>query len=343
MKREHKPVVIWLGFICFMVFIMVVVGGVTRLTHSGLSMVEWRPLIGIIPPIGEAQWMDVFTKYKQFPEYKLVNAGMSLDEFKAIFYWEYGHRVLGRVIGMVFFFPWLVFLLQKRFDRVLNIKLVGLFILGGLQGVLGWYMVKSGLVNDPSVSHFRLASHLSLAFIIIAVAQWIMLSIIHPERKRNDASLKFQKWTIVLTLLTGLQIVYGAFVAGLKAGFAYNTFPKMNDEWLPSVAFDLIPLWINFVENHALVQFVHRVIAWVLFAAVLVFFFTVRKQILSIRQKRSVYLMTLMVMLQFGLGVWTLLAGVPVALGAIHQGGACVLFILLIYVIHSFSGSKNTI
>ncbi len=343
MKTEHKPIVIWLGFICFMVFMMVVVGGVTRLTHSGLSMVEWKPLIGAIPPIGEAQWMDVFNKYKQFPEYKLINKGMSLDAFKSIFYWEYGHRVLGRLVGVVFFFPWLVFLLQKRMDRKLNLKLIGLFGLGGMQGLMGWYMVKSGLIENPGVSHYRLAAHLSLAFLIIAVALWIMMDLLNPKLIRNVAGQKLRKFSIAIAAITCVQIVYGAFVAGLKAGFAYNTFPKMNHEWLPSVAFDLAPFWLNFVENHALVQFIHRVMAWLLLVMILSFWSIAKKQELSLRQKRSVNLMTLMIVLQFVLGVWALVSGVPVSLGTIHQGGACIFLILLIYVIHSFGGKRNTV
>jgi cytochrome c oxidase assembly protein subunit 15 len=343
MKKEHKPVIIWLGLICLMVFLMVIVGGVTRLTHSGLSMVEWRPLIGIIPPFGEAQWMEVFNKYKQFPEYQKINIGMTLSEFKGIFYWEYGHRVLGRLVGMVFFFPWVIFLIQKRIERKLNLKLLLLFILGGSQGLLGWYMVKSGLVNDPNVSHYRLASHLGLAFIICGYGFWIMMDLMNPNQIKNEAAKSMRIWALVITALTSVQIVYGAFVAGLKAGFMYNTFPKMNGEWIPSVAFDLSPFILNFLENHAMVQFMHRVVAWLLLFSVLAFFFVARTKNLSVRQARSILFMMLMVIIQFALGVWTLLATVPVSLGATHQAGACVFFIIMIYVIHSFSGSKNTI
>lgn len=340
MDKKLRPVVVWLLVICLMVIMMVVVGGVTRLTHSGLSMVDWKPIVGIIPPIGETEWLTTFAKYKQFPQYKLVNTGMSLSDFKAIFFWEYMHRVLGRLIGMVFFFPWIVFLFQKRLSKKLNRKCMGLFFLGGLQGLMGWYMVMSGLVNDPSVSHYRLAAHLSLALLILVCGAWLIFDISLVNKNTSKQS-KLRRLVVSLFTLTIIQIIWGAFVAGLKAGFQFNTFPKMNGDWIPVVAFDKTPMVLNFLENTAGVQFVHRVIGWVLFFGVISFYVYSQKFRLSKNQKVGNVLLLGMVLIQFTLGVMTLVMGVPVFMGALHQLGAAVLLVIITFVLHSYSNNAE--
>lgn len=224
-----RSIIIWLVFVCLMIFAMVIIGGITRLTDSGLSMVEWKPLMGAIPPLTEAEWLRVFDLYKQYPEYQKVNSGMELSEFKFIFFWEYFHRLFGRLIGVVFFIPYVYFLFKKKIEKKLNKKLFIAFILGGLQGLMGWYMVKSGLIDRPDVSHFRLAAHFGLALTIIGYIFWIILGQINFS---NQKLIYYPKlfWSLaILLVILSVQIIYGAFVAGLDAGLAYNTFPTMGD------------------------------------------------------------------------------------------------------------------
>ena len=309
---DRRRVAAWLFLCAAMVFAMVVVGGVTRLTHSGLSMVEWQPLVGALPPLSQADWQALFLKYQQTPEFRLVNHAMELEGFKAIFWWEYFHRLLGRTIGLVFFLPFVFFLAKRILDRALVWKLAGILLLGALQGALGWYMVKSGLVDDPRVSHFRLTAHLGVALAIFAAEMWIALDLLLPGR--NHAG-RFEKALPVLVFLMALS---GGMVAGLRAGFAYNSFPLMNGHLVPPEAFMLEPWWKNFLYNMAAVQLVHRGLLWVLSISIPILWWRGRGTL-------AANALLAAFVLQATLGISTLLLEVPVALAAAHQAGAVLL------------------
>ena len=324
----------WLFACCVMVFATMVVGGVTRLTHSGLSIVEWQPLIGALPPLSEAHWLELFARYRQTPEFRLVNHDMTLGGFKFIFWWEWAHRLSGRLIGVVFLFPYLWFLVGGRLRGALAAKVFGFFILGGLQGAMGWYMVQSGLVDDPRVSHYRLTAHLGLAFVIFGLMGWTALDLLQPRAKVGASpaptlTLRLGAWLVALVFI---MVLSGALVAGIRAGLAYNTFPLMNGDFLPPETFMLEPLWQNFFTNMATVQFDHRMLAWLLMGLIPWFSWRVWNETPAART--AVVLLTLWLATQAGLGIATLLLQVPVALGAAHQAGAMVLFGLLIYANH---------
>jgi len=320
----------WLLFCAAVVYLMIVVGGITRLTQSGLSMVEWDPIMGIIPPIGEAAWMDVFNKYRQSPEYLKINAGMSLDAFKGIFYWEYGHRVLGRVIGMIYFVPLVFFLIKGMVPKQWYVRLFSLFILGGLQGLMGWYMVKSGLVDVPHVSQYRLTAHLGLALIIFTCMLWYALDFLRGEKKTNQASSAYLISTTVVVAVVFIMMLSGGFVAGTKAGFIINTFPTMNGQWVPEGWLAMTPVWLNMFENPVAIQFIHRCIAVVVVIAVVASF------VLSLQQKfKTGNTWVLLAMIaQVMLGISALVMKVPVALGAGHQAGAVALLSAALYAAH---------
>lgn len=344
MKKEHKSVVIWLFLGCFLVAAMVVIGGITRLTHSGLSMVDWNLFIGAIPPLNESEWNETFNQYKQFPEYKLKHFHFTLEEFKGIFFWEYLHRLLGRFIGLVFLIPFLIFWKQGRFDKKTLNNLWVIFALGGLQGFLGWFMVKSGLTKDPEVSHYRLATHLITAFSLYCYIFWVALKFMFPNQQKLNSSLEgVKKLGTPLLIITVLQIIYGAFVAGLKAGLVYNTWPKMGTEWIAeSVTYMITQTGlISFADNMASVQFVHRNLALVVFFFVAYIFAKARVLNLNKYQRQSVNFIMLMVLIQFALGVFTLILAVPVSLGVLHQIGALALLSGIIYFIFHFQ--KETI
>jgi cytochrome c oxidase assembly protein subunit 15 len=319
--KDRRQIAAWLLACAALVFLIVLVGGVTRLTRSGLSIVEWQPLIGAIPPLGEAHWQELFAKYRETPEFRLVNHDMTLAGFKTIFWWEYVHRLLGRLIGLAFFLPFLYFLWKGRIDKPLAWKLFGIFLLGGLQGALGWFMVKSGLVDDPRVSHFRLTAHLGVAMAIFAAQLWLALSLLH---KRD----LFSKAALALPFIIFLMALTGGMVAGLRAGYAYNTFPLMDGHFVPPEILSLEPWWQNFFYNMATVQFVHRGFFWLL--AVLV-------PLAWWRERGAPWAHALMAafVLQASLGITTLLLRVPVALGAAHQGGAVLLFAAALWYAHS--------
>jgi heme a synthase len=315
---------------------MVVVGGITRLTHSGLSMVEWQPIVGAIPPLDQAQWQDVFEKYQRTPEYQKVNRGMSLDEFKGIFWWEYFHRLLGRAIGVVFFVPLVYFIIRSRIDAALARRLSLIFILGALQGALGWYMVKSGLVDDPRVSQYRLAAHLGMAFLIYAAMLWTALGLLTPERISPDPHRRrLHQYAIALSVLIFVMVLSGALVAGIHAGRAYNTFPLMNGHLVPPEYLMLTPWYENFFSNMATVQFDHRLIAWLLFFTIPLFWFATRKVALSNQARLASNLLPVALGLQIALGISTLLLVVPVALAAAHQAGAMLLFTIALWTAHA--------
>ncbi len=336
-SSPRRQIAVWLIVCCAMVFATLVVGGVTRLTHSGLSIVEWQPLIGVIPPLDLAQWQEVFLKYQQTPEYQHVNHGMSLDEFKAIFWWEYVHRLVGRGIGLVFLLPFVYFVAARRIDRVLAPKLVGMFVLGGLQGAMGWYMVKSGLVDDPRVSQYRLAAHLGLAFLIFAAMWWVALDLLARRAQTAvtaDGLRSLRRFAAALAALIFVMVLSGAFVAGLHAGLAFNTFPLMNGYVVPPDILLLEPWYVNFFGNIATVQFDHRLIAWALAFAVPWFWMRSRTADLAPRARLACNALLVVLALQIGLGIATLLHMVPVPLAAAHQAGAMILFGTVLWVNH---------
>ena len=335
-SSTRRQIAVWLFVCCAMVFATLVVGGVTRLTHSGLSIVEWQPIVGTLPPLDQAEWEATFDKYKQTPEYQKVNHRMEVEEFKGIFWWEYWHRVLGRSIGLVFFVPFLYFLLRRKVEAQLVPKLIGIFILGGLQGAMGWYMVKSGLVDDPRVSQYRLTAHLSLAFLIFTAMFWVALGLL-AERSRSAGNAllrQLQRIGLGLALLVFYMIVSGGFVAGIRAGKAYNTFPLMNGQVVPDEIFLIDPWYLNFFNNMATVQFDHRLGAWLLAFLVPWMWIKLRGASVSPRVRLAANLLLLALAAQIALGIATLLWAVPVALGATHQGGALVLFAVVLWLNH---------
>ena len=332
LETSHKRrIAVWLFVCCLMVYAMVILGGVTRLTGSGLSMVEWDPIFGILPPLDQANWDETFSLYQQSPEYRKINIGMDLDGFKRIYWFEYSHRVLGRTIGTVFLLPFLFFLIKGWINRPLVPKLVTMFVLGGLQGLLGWYMVKSGLVDNPHVSQYRLTAHLGLAILIYAYMFHVALGLWLGERRSMSTPAGLRLATTLLAGLVFITILSGGFVAGLKAGFAYNTFPLMDGRWIPEAIFMQQPLWRNFFENIATVQFEHRLLAMLVFFSVILLWMAARRFKLAAAVSTGLHLMLAAVVLQVSLGISTLLLHVPVALAATHQAGALLLFTLVLY------------
>jgi len=320
----------WLLFCAIVVYVMIVVGGITRLTESGLSMVDWKPIVGIIPPIGEQAWLAEFKQYQSSPEYLLVNKGMSLDEFKNIFYWEYGHRVLGRVIGLIYFIPLVFFLVKGMVPKQWYRRLFALFILGAVQGLMGWYMVKSGLVDVPEVSQYRLTAHLGLALIIFAAMLWFAMDFLRGEQHSGKASPAYLKSTATVVVVVLIMMLSGGFVAGTKAGYIFNTFPTMGGHWVPNgwLAFD--PWWMNLFENPVMIQFVHRCIAVLVFITVAASFVIAMKQ----RFKTANSLVLIIMFVQVLLGISTLVLKVPLALGAAHQAGAVALLAAALFAAH---------
>ncbi len=326
----------WLFTVAFMVFAMVVLGGITRLTHSGLSMVEWRPVTGWLPPMSEALWEEVFSKYRAFPEYNERNLGMTLSEFKGIFWFEFLHRLWGRVIGLAFFLPFLFFLVKGWMNRPLIMHSAALLTLGGLQGGLGWFMVKSGLVDRPDVSQYRLAAHLCLALIIYGYLIWVGLSTC-TESKPSTLPVNVRNasfWLISLIFVTAFS---GALVAGLDAGLTYNTFPLMDGGVIPNGYLDMVPWYLNFFESIPAVQFNHRVLAVLTFFSIVLTWFFARQHNLSCVQRRAANFLMVMVCIQVGLGITTLLLAVPVSFAALHQAGAVILLGVSVWVAHSFA------
>jgi cytochrome c oxidase assembly protein subunit 15 len=335
-NNPHKSIIIWLLTGCFLIYLMVVIGGITRLTHSGLSMVEWNMIIGSMPPTSEADWVIPFEKYKQSPEYQIINNQFSLEEFKSIYWWEFIHRMLGRTIGVVFLIPFFYFLMKKKFDKPLLNKMLVLLALGALQGFLGWFMVKSGLQKEPHVSHYRLATHLISAFTVFGFTFWYALGLLYSkaieETELNKKVMRLSKFMFAVIVV---QIIYGAFVAGLKAGLFYNTFPSMGREFFPETIFAYDPFWKNFFENPAGVQFVHRYLAYFVVVVVVFVWESTRKMKLTTLQRKASNVMVGVVFVQFLLGIITLLFSVPVVMGVLHQTGAFVLFASALFFMHS--------
>jgi cytochrome c oxidase assembly protein subunit 15 len=343
--KDDKAIATWLLICCATIFCMVVVGGVTRLTGSGLSMVQWAPLMGVLPPLSEAEWQHTFELYQQYPEYQKINYHMNVDDFKSIFWLEYWHRILGRIIGLLFFIPMVYFIARKKVRRGLTPKLVTMFILGGLQGLMGWYMVKSGLVSDPHVSQYRLTAHLGLAVIIYAYIFWVAIGLILPH-KDDDAAPVSGKVHLASWLLLSLVFITamsGGFVAGLKAGFAYNTFPLMGGRWIPEGILAMQPVWHNFFENVATVQFQHRLLAISLLILIPWFWFAAIKNNPTPRLKVGLHLMLLMIVAQVALGISTLLLNVPLSLAAAHQAGMVLLISVMLYVTHQIHQHRQAV
>ena len=334
--RESRAVIAWLALCCALVFAMVVVGGVTRLTHSGLSITEWQPIVGTLPPLSAGDWNDAFAKYQLTPEFRDVNHAMTLAEFKRIFWWEYAHRLLGRVIGLVFVVPYVWFLARGRIPGRLAWPLAGVFMLGGLQGAVGWLMVQSGLVDDPRVSPFRLTAHLGLAFAIFGAMLWIALSLAYPARAKAPATNRaaLRRFAGIVAALVFVMVLSGGFVAGIRAGFAYNTFPLMQGHVVPPELMLLEPWWKNLFWNMATVQFDHRVLAWLLAAAVPLLWWRVRRAGVPRARAPATALVT-MLAVQVSLGIATLVNVVPLPLAALHQAGAVITFGLALGVVHA--------
>ncbi|MBI2311691.1 MAG: COX15/CtaA family protein [Betaproteobacteria bacterium] len=335
-QTSRNQVAAWLLVCCALVFTMVVVGGVTRLTHSGLSIVEWQPLVGTLPPLNDAQWQETFEKYKLTPEYRKVNLGMSVEAFKGIFWLEFFHRLLGRAIGLAFFLPFLYFLARRRVDGPLAWKLAGIFVLGGLQGAMGWYMVASGLVDDPRVSQYRLTAHLGIAFVIYAAMFRVALGLLNPRATGSFAPsrVRLRRFSLALTALVFVMVLTGGFVAGIRAGFAYNTFPLMNGHVIPPEILMIDPWYLNFFNNMATVQFDHRLIAWLLAVLVPWFWWRARNADLPPRTRVAADILLAALVIQIALGISTLLLVVPIPLAAAHQAGALALFTAVLWVNH---------
>lgn len=321
---RQNAVAVWLTACAVMVIGMVVLGGATRLTRSGLSIVEWQPIVGTLPPLNDADWNATFDKYKQTPEYKLVNQGMSLDAFKGIFWWEYFHRLVGRAIGFVFLLPLLYFWWRGAITRPLFRVLLGIFVMGGLQGFMGWYMVSSGLVDEPAVSPFRLTAHLLLAIAIFGAMWWTALGLWYPRAGgTTNSGLRRLSW--IVTFLVLYMVTTGGFVAGIHAGLSFNTFPLMSGYVVPPEILMMQPWWKNFFYNMATVQFDHRLGAWTLAVVVPWLFWRIRTSATDARTKRAAVLLFAMLAVQVTLGITTLLWFVPVPLAVLHQTGAVLL------------------
>ncbi len=329
----NRAVELWLWSVAALVFAMIVVGGATRLTDSGLSITEWKPILGAIPPLSDADWQVAFEKYKQIPEYHLVNKGMALEAFKTIFWWEWGHRFLGRIIGLAFALPLVALWAAGRLRAGLAPKLVGVLALGGLQGAFGWYMVSSGLSERVDVSQYRLALHLTTAFTIFAALIWLALD---ERRARHPAaggyaSRSVQRLAVALTVLVFAQVILGAFVAGLKAGLVYNTWPSMDGQWFPSDYWAANPAYLSFFESHAAAQFNHRLSAYVLILAVLAQLWIVIRQPAGAAVQRTTIILCAAVFAQMVIGILTLLSHVPLHLGLLHQGGGALVLVIAVW------------
>jgi cytochrome c oxidase assembly protein subunit 15 len=334
--HPHKPIALWLFGCCLMVMLVVWIGGITRLTESGLSIVEWKPVAGILPPMGEVAWQEEFIKYQKSPEYQKVNHGMSLPEFKKIFALEYAHRLIARLIGVVFLLPFLYFAFRKQLSKSLLMKFSAIFLLGGVQGAIGWLMVKSGLQHDPSVSQYRLALHLGTGFLIYGLLLWNALTLWGTgEKMQTPVAGHVITVNRVLLGVIFLQVLSGALVAKLHAGLIYNSFPLMDGRWIPQGMWILQPWFKNLCENVTTVQFFHRTMAGIVLILTVSVFAAVQRLGNNKSIKMAVNLVMLMVLVQISLGIATLLAAVPIALASLHQVGALLLFSLALNSLHT--------
>jgi cytochrome c oxidase assembly protein subunit 15 len=334
--RSLRPIGLWLFSVAALCFAIAVVGAVTRLTESGLSMTEWKPLLQDIPPITRAGWEHVFALYQQSPQYRLINNGMSLEEYQGIFWWEWAHRLIAQLIGVAFALPFFYFLIRRRLPRRLIPYLIGLFVLGGMQGLMGWLMVASGLVDRPSVSHYRLAAHLSLDLTIYALTLWTAFFVFRPRVTASApvAMLKpLRKHTIVGIVMLATTMLWGAFTAGLRAGLLYNTFPLMGGGIAPPDLLAMHPVIANFVENPGAVQFVHRMLAMTTGLVLLGLALRLRAPAIVAELRKTATVLFAVVALQIALGIETVLNLVPVWLGAIHQANAIFLLGIMVRIL----------
>jgi len=329
----------WLILCAAMILLMVIIGGITRLTESGLSITEWRPIEGVLPPLTLAQWHDAFIHYQAIPQFHAIHAGMSLEQFKGIFFWEYLHRLWGRLIGIVFLLPFLYFLARRQIVRGLWPKLALIFVLGALQGLLGWYMVESGLAHRIEVSQYRLAAHLFAAIVIYGAILWVAFDLLWPVpapvTTRDVGGRGLRRALDLILLLVAVTLIAGAFVAGLRGGSIYNTFPLMGDHFMPGEYAAMAPLWRNWFENPASAQFDHRVLAETTWLAIMLIWGFGRGRVAGPR-RRALDLVAAMATLQVGLGIATLLTVVALPLGVAHQAGAVLLITATLYARHRF-------
>lgn len=335
----ERAVGLWLLGLAGMVLVQVMLGAVTRLTDSGLSIMEWRPIMGAIPPLGDAEWHRVFALYQQIAEYQQVNAGMSLEAFKSIFWWEYFHRLWGRLIGVAFLLPFLWFWARGHVRGRRATRLLAIFALGGLQGLMGWIMVESGFADRTDVSQYRLVAHLLLALAIYAALLWSALDLLHPVRQQADHRILRRHGWIMIAVIT-LETALGGFVAGLDGGFVYNTFPMMGEHWIAPDLFFQSPWWINFFENPVTAQFLHRLTAGFVAIALITLVVRARRVDLDPTLKRRFYYLPFGLLGQAALGIATLLLVVPLPLAVAHQAGAFVLLSLGLYALHGLRRAK---
>ncbi len=326
--RHVRALRIWLGIVAFLIFAMILVGGATRLTDSGLSITEWQPIIGAIPPLSDAHWQEAFDAYKTIPEYSQVNQGMSLDGFKTIYWWEWAHRFLGRFIGVVFLLPFIGFWIAGYIPRTLMPRLLGLFVLGGLQGALGWYMVKSGLVDRVDVSQYRLTAHFGVAVLIFGYTVWLMLGLGADRRHRFGAPAVI---AALVLLLVFVQLLAGALVAGIDGGLGFNTWPLMNGAFIPNGLGQASPWYLNLFENPLTVQFDHRMLGYAVVVATILQAVWLALKDAGQQYVGSALTLAVLALLQATLGVWTLLLAVPIQLGLAHQAGAILVFAVALY------------
>jgi cytochrome c oxidase assembly protein subunit 15 len=337
-RADDRAVAIWLFIVAAMIFVMVVIGGITRLTESGLSITEWKPLSGALPPLDESTWQHEFDLYKQIPEFQKRHPDMTLEEFRGIFWWEYTHRLWGRLIGAVFAAGGLWLLIRHRIRPALRLRLFGLFLLGGLQGALGWFMVKSGLAVRTDVSQYRLVAHLLTALFIYGCILWTAFGLIRPVPRILPNATALRWHTIFLLCLVVGMLTTGGFTAGLDGGKIYNTFPMMGGQLVPGDAFALKPLWRNFFENPTTAQFIHRWLAMLVALTVLILW--LRRERLPEDARQPLDLLGAIVAIQIMLGISTLLLVVPIPLAAMHQAGAVMVLTLTLWALHSLRGAR---
>jgi cytochrome c oxidase assembly protein subunit 15 len=355
-NNQYRAVIFWLLSGCFIIYLMIVVGCLTRLTHSGLSITEWG-VMGTLPPLNENQWQEVFSKYQQTPEFNEVNYEMNIEQFKSIFWWEWTHRFIGRtILSGVFILGFLYFFIRKKLNQKLKKRFIFLFFLGAFQGVIGGWMVASGLNKIPAVSHYRLALHLMSAFTVFAFTFWFALDLIfeNSNDSKNSSNSKLKPWLVTLFVVVIIQIIFGAFTAGFvelsdenkplfRPGQIFNTWPKMGENWVADQVFSKSSFFENCFENASGIQFIHRTFAFFVVALVIVVWSKSNKFNLSKPQYNGITLLIYGITIQFLLGIFTLIYQVPLILGVLHQTGAFFLFVICIFLLHQFSYNKKNI
>lgn len=334
--RDQRLVALWLAACAVLILMMVMLGGYTRLSGSGLSITQWKPIHGTLPPLSEQDWQEEFDAYKASPQYQQVNRGMTMEQFHSIFWPEYTHRLLGRLIGMIFLLPLLLFALRRSLSRRFSWRLALIFALGGMQGLMGWLMVKSGLVDMPRVSHLRLAAHLGLALLIFSFILWAFMDITRHVRGKRPPS-NAARWYIAWLCLLAVQLLLGAFMAGLHGGLVYNTYPTMNGQWVPDGLWYMHPIYMNFIDNITLIQFMHRLVAAMVAAGFVLWWYLYREYVKNNALGRGCIRVALIIAVQFTLGVLTLLNQSPLMLALIHQFVAVILLAQALIVAHAIT------